>query len=455
MRYTGSEDQNSLLKKHVINWSNESSDIKSAEAKLTSTLKTAAESFSDTLDKLVKLPVPEHYGRTPNEMSKPKTTKAALKSKAMFFVDEILVNGGVVINLENPMGNVVDYKAVAKALAENDNDIEKIPFAAIPKSALADVRMSAHGYSPVEMRRARYFITTMGELPKTIVKDPKMPPLKKKLTPMDAAKLIVDRPFVLSNVERMLKKTDLKENQREVLNAYKHVLSSEKNAKPLHVFSSGIGLETSVSDPVLDDKLEAAFQDQVIDISTLTAKGLSPSIVNMNRQVFDDVSKWYREHGGEMVTNQKEVAARQVGDGQSLNMYLAVNNEHFGNDAKSLVGSAIHRKDGISSVSVLCTGFDIVTHEGRNAVEYKTALANGQQNGDLKMRYYPTMDMYQAERTLKDGTTAVSMAKSSPKDAWMDAEYRLSSKPPPPAPRTPSNNKDGSITINQSNGVKR
>lgn len=453
MRYTGSEDQNVLLKKHVSNWSNESSDVKSAEAKLTATLKTAADSFSDTLDKLVKLPVPEHYGRTPNEFSKPKTKKADLKSKAMFFIDEITVNDGVVINLANPMGNVVDYNAVAKALAENDNDIEKIPFVAIPKSALADVRMNAHGYSPVEMRRARYFITTMGELPKTIVKEPRMPALKKKLTPMDAAKLIVDRPFVLSNVERMLRNPDLKENQREVLNAYKHVLSSEKNAKPLHVFSSGIGLETSVSDPELDDALEAAFQNQVIDISTLTAKGLSPSIVNMNRQVFDETSKWYREHGGEMVTNRKEVAARQVGDGQSLNMYLAANNEHFGNNAKSLVGSAIHRKDG--AASVLCTGFDIVTHEGRNAVEYKTSLASGQQNGDLKMRYYPTMDMYQAERTLKDGTTAVSMAKSSPKEAWMDAEHRLSSKPSPPLPKGSSKKPENDLTIKQSNGVKR
>jgi hypothetical protein len=453
MRYTESDEQNELLKTHLKKWSNEGANLGGVQSKLSSLLKDASASFSGTLDALLKLPVPEHYGRAPNEISKPKTKSASLKSKAMFFVDEVAVNGGVVMNLANPMGNVVDYKAVAKALAENDNDIEKIPFVAIPKSALADVRMSAHGYSPVEMRRARYFATTMGELPKTIVKEPRIPVLKKKLTPMDAAELIVDRPFVLSGVERMLQNPDLKEYQRELLNAYKHVLSSEKNAKPLHVFSSGIGLETSTSDPALDDALDVAFEKQEIDIVTLTAKGLSPSIVKMNRQVFDDTSKWYREHGGEMVTNHREVAARQVGDGQSLNMYLAVNNEHFGNNAKSLVGSAIHRKDG--AASVLCTGFDIVTHEGRNAVEYKTELANGQQNGDLKMRYFPTMDMYQAERTLANGEKTVSMAKSSPKEAWMDAEYRISNKPSQPSPNKPQQKQSDDLTIKHNAGVKR
>lgn len=453
MRYTGSDEQNELLKNHLENWSKEGANLSGVQSQLSSLLKDASASFSGTLDKLLKLSVPEYYGRMPHECDKPKTKGSELKSKAMFFVDEVLVNNGALINLANPMGKIVDYKAVAKALAENGNDIEKIPFVAIPKSALADVRMGAHGYSPVEMRRAKYFVTSMGELPKTIVKEPRIPVLKKKLTPSDAAKLIIDRPFVLSNVEKMLKMPDLKDSQREILRAYQHVLSSEKNAKPLHIFSSGIGLETSESVPALDGALDVAFEKQEIDIVTLTAKGLSPSIVKMNRKVFDDTLKWYQEHGGEMVTNRKEVEARQVGGGQSLNVYLAENNEHFGNNARSMVGSVIHRKDG--AASVLCTGFDIVTHEGRNAVEYKTELANGQQNGDLKMRYFPTMDMYQAERTLANGEKAVSMAKSSPRDAWMDAEHRISNKQSHPTPNKPQKKQSDDLTIKHNAGVKR
>jgi hypothetical protein len=452
MRYTGSGEQNELLKNHLENWSKEGADVRGVHSKLSSLLKDASASFSGTLDKLLKFPVPEYYGRTPNQCEKPKTKGSELKSKAMFFVDEVLVNNGALINLANPMGKIVDYKAVAQALAENGNDIEKIPFVAIPKSALADVRMSAHGYSSVEMRRAKYFVTSMGELPKTIVKEPGIPMLKKKITPRDAAKLIIDRPFVLSNVENMLRRPGLNDGQREVLQAYQHVLSSEKNAKPLHIFSSGLGLETSESDPALDDALDVAFEKQEIDIVTLTAKGLSPSIVKINRQVFDDTSKWYQEHGGEMVTNRKEVEARQVGGGQSLNVYLAENNEHFGNNARSMVGSVIHRKDG--AASVLCTGFDIVTHEGRNAVEYKTDLANGQQNGDLKMRYFPTMDMYQAERTLANGEKTVSMAKSSPKEAWMDAEHLISNKQSHPTPNKPQKKQSDDLTIKHNAGFK-
>jgi hypothetical protein len=79
MRYTGSGEQNELLKNHLENWSKEGADVRGVHSKLSSLLKDASASFSGTLDKLLKFPVPEYYGRTPNQCEKPKTKGSELK----------------------------------------------------------------------------------------------------------------------------------------------------------------------------------------------------------------------------------------------------------------------------------------------------------------------------------------------------------------------------------------
>ena len=64
------------------------------------------------------------------------------------------------------------------------------------------------------------------------------------------------------------------------------------------------------------------------------------------------------------------------------------------------------------------------------------------------------MDMYQAERTLANGETTVSMAKSSPKEAWMDAEYRISNKQSVPSPNKPQQKQGDDLTIKNNAGFK-
>lgn len=437
MKYVGSAEQNELLTSHLKNWTKKGADLGSIQGKLESTLRDASVAFSGKLDAILKMPVPEHYGKQPFECAKPKTKKSEMRARAKFYVDEVTLNGGVLINLANPMGTVIDYDSVTQALVNNGGDIESIPFVAVPRDSLSQVRSSAHGYSPIEMRRAKYFIDTMGDLPKTIVKEPKIPVLKSTLTPEDAAKICVDRPFVLATVEKRLASPNIGAGERSMLEAYKTVLSSEKTTKPLHGFSSGIGIESNSAEPSVQSALDEAFKNQRIEIATLASPGLSLSVSKINRTVFENAVTWYKKHGGEMFDNSEEVRNRQVNGERSLNMFLAENNGHFGYKAKSMVGSVINNPGSLSKsgASALCTGFNMTNHQGRAAIEYSTEIVNGKQDGDLTMRYFPTMDMYQAERTLGNGRTITSMAKSTPKEAWVDAENALANKLEEPSVR--------------------
>lgn len=439
MKYVGSAEQNELLASHLKSWSKKGAGIGHVQGKLESTLGDASAAFSGKLEAILKMPVPEHYGKQAFECAKPKTKKSEMRARAKFYVDEVTLNGGVLINLANPMGSVIDYESVTQSLLDNGGDIESIPFVAIPRDSLAQVRFSAHGYSPIEMRRAKYFIDTMGDLPKTIVKEPTIHVLKSTLTPEDAAKICVDRPFVLATVEKRLASPNVGAGERSMLEAYKTVLSSEKATKPLHGFSSGIGIESRSSEQSVQNKLDEAFKNQRIEIATLASPGLSLSSSKINRTVFENAVTWYKKHGGEMFDNSEEVRNRQVNGERSLNMFLTENNGHFGYKAKSMVGSVINNPGSLSKpgASALCTGFNMTTHQGKAAIEYSTKIVNGKQDGDLTMRYFPTMDMYQAERTLSNGRTITSMAKSTPKEAWVDAENALSNKMKEPSSRIP------------------